>query len=146
MTLTRWNPFQEIEDLFQTLARRPALHGAGEQESVTLADWAPRVDISETDDEYLIKAELSGVTKADVKITVNDGVLTLQGERKVEDEEKGKKLHRVERTFGSFARSFTLPDNVDEANIRAEHKDGLLYVHLGKAETTRPRSIEIKAA
>lgn len=144
MTLMRWNPIRDMEEIFQ-IFDRPTLRGEG-QESVTLADWAPRVDISESDDEYLIKAELSGIDKSDVKVTVNDGVLTLRGERKNETEEQGKKFHRVERTYGSFTRSFTLPENVDESNIRAEHKNGLLFLHLGKAEETKPKSIEIKVA
>jgi HSP20 family protein len=146
MTLTRWNPLREMEDLFETFARRPALRGDGGQENVTLADWAPRVDISESEEEYLIKAELPGIDKKDLKVTVNDGVLTLQGERKAEREEKDRKYHRVERSYGSFARCFTLPDNVDEKSIRAEHKDGLLYLHLGKTEEAKPKSIEVKVA
>ena len=146
MTLTRWNPFQEMEDLFQTFARRPALRGDGGRESVTPADWAPLVDISETDDEYLIKAELPEVRKEDVKVTIHDGVLTLQGERKLEREEKNKKYHRVERAYGTFARSFTLPENVDDNSVKARHKDGMLYLHLGKTEEAKPKSIEVKVA
>ena len=113
---------------------------------MTVADWAPSVDISETDDEYLIKVELPGVPKEDVKVTVHDGVLTLQGERKLEREQKDNKFHRVERSYGSFARSFTLPENVDGGSVQAKHKDGLLYLHLGKIEETKPRSIEVKVA
>jgi HSP20 family protein len=90
-----------------------------------VADWAPSVDISETDGAYQIKAEIPDVKKEDVKVTLEDGVLTIQGERKQEKEERGKKYHRVERSYGSFVRSFTLPDLVDEEKVKAEFKDGV---------------------
>ncbi len=90
------------------------------KEVMTVADWAPTVDISETEAEYAIKAELPEVKKEDVKVTVEDGVLTLQGERKQEKEEKGKKYHRIERSYGRFVRSFTLPDSVDESKVKAD--------------------------
>src|SRR5215510_14601999 len=117
MTLVRWDPFRELEDMSDRLNRmfaRPALRNSG-KEIMTVADWIPTVDISETDHEYLIKAELPEVKKEDVKVTVENGVLTLEGERRQENEEKGKKFHRVERSDGSFVRSFTLPESVDGA-------------------------------
>ncbi len=113
---------------------------------MTIADWTPTVDISETDDEYLIKVELPEVRKEDVKVTVHEGVLMLQGERKLEREEQNKKYHRVERAYGSFARSFTLPENVDDNSVKARHKDGMLYLHLAKTEEAKPKSIEVKVA
>jgi HSP20 family protein len=125
-------------------ARRPALRGEGRQEIMTLADWTPTVDISETESEYLIKVELPEVRREDVKVAINQGVLTLHGERKMEREEKNKKYHRVERAYGSFARSFTLPDDVGEDDIKARHKDGMLYLHLKKSEETKPKAIEVK--
>lgn len=149
MTLTRWNPFRDMEDLMDRFnrgwGRLPAsAKGEGGQEIMTLADWTPTVDISESETEYLIKVELPEVRKEDVKVAVNQGVLTIQGERKMEREEKSKKYHRVERAYGSFARSFTLPDIVDEDSIKARHKDGMLYLHLAKSERARPRAIEVK--
>lgn len=135
MALVRWDPFHELEDMAERLNRvfsRPALRTTGGKETLTVADWIPTVDISETDDEYLIKAELPEVNKEDVKVTVEDGVLTLQGERRQEKEEKGKKFHRVERSYGSFVRSFTLPESVDENRVKAEYKDGVLSLHLPK--------------
>ena len=131
MTLTRWNPFREMEEILDRYSN-------GRQELMTVADWAPTVDVSETDDEYLIKVELPEVRKEDVKVTVHDGVLTLQGERKLERDEKNKKYHRVERAYGSFARSFTLPDNIDANSVKARNKDGMLYLHLGKTEDPIP--------
>jgi HSP20 family protein len=124
---------------------RPALRASG-KETMTVADWTPTVDISESDGEYLIKAELPEVKKEDVKVTVEDGVLTLQGERRQEKEEKGKRYHRVERSYGSFVRSFTLPESVDETGVKAEYKDGVLSLHLPKSEKVKPKAIDVKVA
>lgn len=111
-----------------------------------MADWIPTVDISETDGEYLIKAELPEVKKEDVKVTVEDGVLTLYGERRQDKEEKGTRFHRVERSFGSFVRSFTLPESIEEGGVRADYKDGVLNLHLPKSEKVKPKAIEVKVA
>lgn len=146
MTLVRWDPFRELEDMSDRLNRvfaRPATRTAG-KETLTVADWIPTVDISETEGEYLIKAELPEVKKEDVKVTVEDGVLTIQGERRQEKEEKGKKYHRVERSYGSFVRSFSLPDFVDEGAVKAEYKDGVLNLHLPKTEKAKPKAIDVK--
>lgn len=110
---------------------------------MTVAEWSPLVDITEDEKEYLIKAELPEVKKEEVKITVQDDVLTISGERKYEKEEKGKKYHRVERAYGSFVRSFTLPEDADGTKVAAEFKDGVLKVHLPKSEKAKPKSIEV---
>lgn len=147
MTLVRWDPFRELEDMSERLNRvftRPSSRTSGGKEQMTVADWVPTVDISETDGEYLIKAELPEVKKEDVKVTVEDGVLTLQGVRHQEKEEKGKRYHRVERSYGSFVRSFTLPESVDESGVKAEYKDGVLHLHLPKTEKVKPKAIEVK--
>jgi HSP20 family protein len=150
MNLTRWNPLREMDDLFsqfgRSFGRLPALRGEGGRESMTIHDWSPSVDVSENDNEYLIKVELPGVDKKDVKVSIHEGVLTIQGERKLEREEKNRKYHRVEREYGRFARSFVLPENVDEATVSASHKEGLLNVTLGKVEQAKPRAIEVKVA
>lgn len=150
MTLTRWIPFRDMEQMFDRFNRaidtRPTPRGEGSQESLTIADWAPSVDISETETEFRIKVELPGVEKQDVKVSIHEGLLAIQGERKMEREEKGKKFHRVERAYGRFARSFVLPDNVDESSVSAEHKNGVLDVRVGKVEEAKPRSIEVKVA
>lgn len=144
---SRWDPFKELEEIGdrfnRIFGRLPARRESG-REAMTVADWAPTVDITEDDKEYLIKAEIPEVDKKDVKLTVQDGVLTLQGERKQEKEEKGKKFHRIERSYGSFVRSFTLPDEVSEDKLKAEFKDGMLLVHLPKAEKPKPKAIEVK--
>ena len=113
---------------------------------MAVAEWAPLVDISEDDKEYLIKAELPEVKKEDVKVTAEQGTLTIMGERKFEKEEKGKKYHRVERCYGSFGRSFSLPDDASPGKVSAEFKDGVLTVHLAKDEKAKPQYVEVKVA
>jgi HSP20 family protein len=146
--LTRWNPFKEMEELENRLStffgRAPVRRQNGEQENMTVAEWSPLVDITEDDKEYLIKAELPEVKKDEVKVTVENGVLNITGERKFEKEEKGKRYHRVERAYGSFVRSFTLPDDADANKVNAEFKDGVLKVHLAKSESAKPKQIEVK--
>ena len=141
MTLARW---REIDDILNRYTRAMRQPQAGSQEVIATGDWAPRVNIAETEKAFEIKAEIPEVNKEDVKVTVHNGVLTIQGERKQEKEEKGKKFHRVERLYGSFTRSFTLPDNVDETKISALFKDGMLNLQIQKTEEAKPKSIEVK--
>jgi HSP20 family protein len=144
MALLRRDPEQEMQDMLERYARALGQPRAGSQEVIATGDWAPRVNIAETEKAFEIKAEIPEVNKEDVKVTVHNGVLTIQGERKQEKEEKGKKFHRVERLYGSFTRSFTLPDNVDETKISALFKDGMLNLQIQKTEEAKPKSIEIK--
>jgi len=151
MSIARWDPFRELEDMSERLNRafgrsgltRAELHS---KDAMTVFDWSPTVDIVETPEEFQIKAELPEVKKEDVKVSVDAGILRIEGERKQEKEEKGKKYHRIERSYGSFLRTFTLPDNVDETKVQADFKDGMLNVRLRKAEKAKPKSIEIKVA
>ena len=149
-TLTRWNQLRQLEALQHGLgslfSRAPAQWHEGQEEPMAVAEWAPLVDISEDDKEYLIKAELPEVKREDVKVTAEEGTLTITGERKFEKEEKGKKYHRVERSYGSFVRNFSLPDDASPAKVSAEFKDGVLTVHLAKTEKTKPQQIEVKVA
>ena len=108
------------------------------------ADWLPAVDIEETDKEYLVKTEIPEVKKEDVKVLVEDGTLTIRGERRQEKEEKKTRFHRVERSYGTFFRSFTLPVDADEEKVSAEFVDGMLKVHLPKSENAKPKTVEIK--
>jgi HSP20 family protein len=148
--LTRWNPFRELEDMQRRMTtlldwspfRRANL--TTDEENITSPEWAPLVDIAEDDKEYLIKVELPEVSKDDVKVTVENGTLTITGERKAEKEEKGRKFHRIERVYGRFARSFTIPEDAEDDNVKAEFKDGVLRVHLAKSEKARPKQIEVK--
>jgi HSP20 family protein len=144
MGSVRPDPGQEMQDILDRYTRAVRQPRAGSQEVIATGDWAPRVDIAETDKAFEIKAEIPEVNKEDVKVTVHNGVLTIQGERKQEKEEKGKKFHRVERSYGSFTRSFTLPDNVDETKISASFKDGVLNIQIQKIEEAKLTSIEIK--
>ena len=148
--ITRWDPLREMDDLQNRLAKffglAPAHGPAGGQELMAVAQWAPSVDISEDDKEWLVKADLPEVKKEDVKVTVENGVLTVTGERKFEKEEKDKKYHRIERSYGSFCRSFTLPEGADDAHVSAEFKDGVLKVHLPKNERAKTKALEVKLA
>jgi HSP20 family protein len=144
MVLVRWDPWREIEDKFHRYTKAVGQPQAGSQGALATGEWVPRVDIAETEKAFLIKAEIPEVNKEDVKVTVDNDVLTIRGERKREKEEKGKTFHRVERYYGSFTRSFTLPDNVDETKIKASFKDGMLNLQIQKTEEAKPKSIEVK--
>lgn len=148
--LTHWNPFKEMEDmqgrLSSLLGLAPTRWNGGKEETMTVAQWAPLVDITEDDREYVIKAELPEVRKEDVKVTVEHGTLNISGARTMEKEEKGRRYHRIERSYGSFVRSFALPDDADAQKVNAEFKDGVLHVRVQKNEQAVPKSIEIKVA
>jgi HSP20 family protein len=147
--LTRWNPFKEMEQLQNRLGsfwNWDPLRTNGKQELITLADWSPDVDIVEDQNEFLIKADLPEMKREDVKITVEDGVLTFSGERRQEKEEKNKRFHRIESEYGSFARSFTLPTGTLGDKVTAEFKDGVLRIHLPKdVKASAAKTVEIKA-
>jgi len=147
-TLTRWEPLREMEEFqnrISTLFGRPPRRGNGREE-ITLPEWTPLADITEDEKEYLIKAELPEMKKEDVKVTVENGVLTISGERKFEKEEKKKKYHRVELGYGTFMRGFALPDDADFSKVNAEFKNGVLRVHVPKSEHAKPKQIEVKVA
>ncbi|MCK6552392.1 Hsp20/alpha crystallin family protein [Myxococcota bacterium] len=148
MSLVRWDPFRELEDMSDRLNKlfhRPELARPREgMKDLAFADWAPSCDIRETSEEYVIKAELPEVKKEDIKVDVKDGVLSIRGERKIEKEEKDKKYHRIERAYGTFFRSFALPEDVDEKKLAADYKDGVLNVHLPRTPTAKPRMVEVK--
>src|SRR5437867_2065641 len=130
-TITRWDPFKELDELQTRLStlfgRAPVRKNGAKDEAMTVAEWTPLVDIVE-----------------DEKVTVQNDVLTISGERMFEKEEKDRKYHRVERAYGSFARSFTLPEDADGEKVAAEFKNGVLKVHLPKSAKAKPKSIEVK--
>jgi HSP20 family protein len=145
MRVIKWEPFRDVDDVFnrfvaETLRRWP---NAAAGEGRAACDWAPAADVSETEAEYLIKADLPEVRKEDVSITVQDGVLTLSGERRQEQREETEKVHRIERAFGSFARRFSLPENADEQGIRAESRDGVILIHIPKQKVVQPQPRQI---
>jgi HSP20 family protein len=120
--------------------------GGNGERNLGLADWSPLVDVTEDDKEFVIKAELPEVRKEDVKVLVEDGMLKISGERKFEKEEKGKRYHRVERAYGSFERSFLLPEACKPDEMDASYKDGMLTLHVPKSEVARPKAIEVKVS
>ncbi|MBI3222397.1 MAG: Hsp20/alpha crystallin family protein [Nitrosomonadales bacterium] len=149
MNLVKWDPFRELEEVSNRLNRifgRTPARTESDNGMLAVADWMPSVDISETDAAYLIKGEIPGVNKEDVKVTIQDGMLTIQGERKQEKEEKGKKFHRVECSYGSFVRSFRVPDDADDSNVKAEFKDGMLNVTLPKSAKVKPKAINVSVS
>ena len=146
MTLVRWDPFRELEDMSDRLNRmisRPALPRTNGKETMVVADWVPSVDVSETDGEYQIKAEIPDVKKEDVKVTVEKGTMTIVAHRKFESEEKDKKPQRIEPICGSFGRTFSLPDDASPGNVSAEFKDGVLVVHLAKGQKAGPQQAAV---
>ena len=146
MNLVRWDPFRELEGIQARLNRLFPDMPARFEDETFFAGWSPAVDIQETNDEFILKADLPDVKKEDVKVELEDGVLTIEGERKGEKEVTGKRFHKVERTYGRFARHFTLPTEVDGAHVKAEFKDGVLNVQLPKAVSAKPKAIEVKVA
>jgi HSP20 family protein len=146
MNVIRWEPFSAMDNVLNRFpawfGRWPGLPGTVE----TSTDWSPSVDISETEAEYLIRAALPGVKKEDAKVMVEDGMLTLSGERQQQEELKDEKFHKVESFYGSFSRSFALPDAVDAKAIRADSRDGVLTVHVPKIkiEARKPTTIKVQ--
>jgi HSP20 family protein len=143
---TSWDPFRELEAmqnrLSSVLGRQLQPRQNGDKEAITVAEWVPVVDITEDEQEYLIKADLPEVEREEVKVTVENGVLVLSGQRRLEKE--NKRYHRIERSYGSFARSFSLPDDADSDKVNAEFKEGVLKLHIPKSESARPKQIEVK--
>src|SRR6478672_8887034 len=149
--VTTWNPLREMDEAQNRLNRFflgdfPMRIGRGEIPSLAVADWSPEVDISEDDQGYLLKADLPEMKKDDVKVTVEDGILCVSGERKNEKEDQKRKFHRIERAYGNFRRSFTLPEDADSTKVTAEFHDGVLKVHLPTTARARSKAIEVKVA
>ena len=149
--LVTWNPLREMDEAQNRLNRFfsggfPNRMGSGEIHSLAVADWSPEVDISEDDRGYLLKADLPEMKKDDVRVTVEDGILNVSGERKTEKEDQKRKFHRIERSYGTFRRSFTLPEDADSTKVTAEFRDGVLKVHLPTTARPRSKAIEVKVA
>ncbi|MDH7500201.1 MAG: Hsp20/alpha crystallin family protein [candidate division NC10 bacterium] len=146
MAIVRWYPFRELTSLqerMNELFDRAFWRGGPEEESLAAA-WAPAVDIYETEDKVVLKAELPGLKKDHIDIQIRENTLTLKGEKKFEKEVKEENYHRVERTYGTFQRSFTLPNTVKQEGIEAIFKDGVLEVSLPKAEEAKPKQIKVQ--
>jgi len=146
MAVIRWTPFRELSTvqdrmnkLFEDVMKPPYRSDEG----LATSAWAPAVDIYETDKEIVMKAELPEMQEKDIDIKVEDNILSITGERRMEKEVKEENYHRIERAYGSFNRSFTLPRTVDRENIKAAYKDGVLKVTLPKKEEVKPKQIKI---
>jgi HSP20 family protein len=149
-TLMTWHQLKETEEAqnrfnrYRFLGEFPNRMGNGETHSLAVADWSPEVDISQDDHEYLLKADLPEMKKEDVRVTVEDGILCVSGERKIDKEDQKRKFHRTERPFGSFRRSFTLPENANGSKVTADFRDGVLKVHLPTTAIAKSKAIEVK--
>lgn len=145
MNLVRWDPIREMDQFFSRPFGRFITRGSrlATDEDEEVCAWAPTFDVSETDTEYLVRADLPAVKKEDVSVTIDNDMLTIAGERKFDKEEKSEKVHRRESFRGRFSRSLSLPENVDANGVRAESKDGVLTVHVPKSKVEQAKTIEI---
>ena len=142
MLLTRYNPFETLPTefkLFEDTVNRLLTNN-------TARPWAPAVDILENENDLVLKADVPEVDMKDIDIQIENGTLTLKGQRKFEEEKKGTGYHRIERSYGSFARSFALPETVDPENVKAEYRNGVLTITLGKKEIAKPRTVKVQVA
>ena len=146
MPILKYTPFADTDDfpaglrLFQDSVNRLL------SDQSAARPWAPSVDILETENELVLKADVPGVELKDIDIQLENGTLTLKGERKFEKEEKNKGYHRLERSYGSFVRYFTVPDTVDTENVRADYQNGVLTVALPKKEIAKPKAIKVQVS
>jgi len=145
MTLIRWTPFRELIGLQEEMNRLFTDYSRRSPEDMEsgLYPWFPLVDISENENEIFVSAEIPGMNKEDIKINLQENVLTLKGEKRQEGDDQKKNFHRIERTYGSFERSFSLPTSIQVDKVKATYKDGLLTILLPKAEEVKPKAIEV---
>lgn len=142
MALVRFDPFRQLEEMSSRLGAFAGRQSAATDVD-TFGEWTPAMDIQESDTEFLVKTDLPDVPREQVKVGIENGVLTIEGERRQEKDEKTKHYHRLERAYGSFMRRMTVPPGVDEAKVSAEFKNGVLSVHLPKSAGARPRSVNV---
>ena len=142
MAMIRWSPWRELEGMQRHLSR--VLDDSNLTVGMEEGHWLPAVDIRETDDAIVVHAEVPGIDKKDVKVDVKDGVLTISGERNYKKDVKEENVHRIERSYGSFSRSFSLPSHVDVGKVQARLEDGVLEVRLPKTDTAKPKNIEVQ--
>jgi HSP20 family protein len=146
MTLTKWDPFKDLvtlQDRMNRLFDESVRNVRPGDEALSSAIWSPAVDIYETEDEVVVKAELPEVNQKDIDVQIENSTLTLRGERKFNKETKKENFHRIERAYGSFSRSFTLPSTIDQEKIRADYRDGILKISMPKREETKPKQIKV---
>ncbi len=140
-----YNPLTELNEVQHRLNKLFAhnISSNSLEEDLKGSEWTPLVDIVENEKEFLIKAELPALKKEEIRVSLEKNILRIAGERHAEKEEMGKKFHRIERSYGSFSRSFTIPDVIDESKVTADFNDGLLVLHLPKSEKAKEKRIEI---
>ena len=149
MAIVRWRPFEDLMNIEEEISRffdeffGSRVPASAAQQREGSPAWVPRVDISETEDEIIVRADIPGMKKEDIKVTLADNVLTISGEKKIERDEKKENYHRVERVFGTFSRSFYIPTNVDASKITAKYNNGVLEVRLPKKEEAKPKEIPV---
>jgi HSP20 family protein len=145
VAIIRWDPFRDLVSLRERMNKlfEDVASSRGEERDLAASSWAPAVDIYETENEVILTAEIPGIEEKDIEIKVEDSTLTLRGERKFEKETKEENYHRIERAYGSFFRSFTLPTYVDQDGIEAQHENGVLKIHMPKRAELKPRKVKI---
>ncbi len=145
MAIIRWDPFRDLVTLREKMNRlfEDAVISRGEQRDLVASSWAPAVDIYEDETQLVLTAEVPGINEKDIEIKLEDNTLSIHGERKMEKETKEENYHRIERAYGSFFRSFTLPNYIDQEKIRAEHENGVLKIIMSKREELKPRKVRI---
>jgi HSP20 family protein len=145
MAIIRWDPFRDIVTLREKMNRlfEDAFTARGEEKEMISSTWTPSVDIYETENEIVLTAEVPGIDEKDIDIKIENNTLSLQGERKFEKETKEENYHRIERSYGSFFRSFTIPHNVDQDKIEAEHESGVLRILMPKKPETKPKKVKV---
>jgi HSP20 family protein len=145
MAIIRWDPFRDLVTIREKMNRmfEDAVSTRGEEKDLISGSWAPAIDIYETENELVLSAEVPGIDEKDIEIRIEDGTLTLRGERKFEKEARQENYHRIERAYGAFSRSFSLPPNVDQENVQAEHADGVLKIHMPKKPESKPKTVKI---
>lgn len=145
MAIIRWDPFRDLVTLRERMNRlfEDAFTSRGEEKDLVASSWSPSVDIYETENEIVLTAEVPGVDEKNIEIKLEDNTLSLKGERNFEKETKEENYHRIERAYGSFYRSFTLPRNIDQDNIKAENENGILRITMPKKPELKPKKVKI---
>lgn len=140
MSIVAWDPFRDIDQLFNRYNRGAEVNTG----KTSVAEWTPLVDIYEADGKFLVRAELAGVDKDDVNVSIDENLLTIKGKKQFVEAKEGEKWKRVETQYGEFSRSFTLPDNIDADKVSAAYKDGVLELSVPKTEPAKPKLIDVK--
>lgn len=145
MAIIRWDPFRDLITLREKMNRlfEEAFTSRGEEKDLVASTWTPSVDIYETEHALILSAEVPGIDEKDIEIKIEDNTLTIKGERKFEKETKEENYHRIERAYGSFYRSFSLPHYIDQDNIEAEHENGILKITMPKKAELKPRKVKV---